>query len=805
MRDYLRRAVALDAVGVWVGIGLCLLAVIGLARLQIDSSIRSMLVEGDPAYLNHERLKGQFGSDEILSVAIPFEDPLSDRALRTQHDIVQRLEGLDGVVRVDALVTQDDVVGDADGLDVEPLFRFANSRVIRRYPDAEGRSRIAQHPIWNGWLISEDQGVVALQVELDDSQSGQLGRDQTMRVIEQVLADSLVDGGYYLAGHPFMKRETAASVARDLGRLMPLSIAAMALALFVYFRSIPLCGAVILSVLGSVGAMLGAMGVAGLGLTALTNACPAILIALCTANYLHLVVAFSSSPAHTSALRAAEARRRVFRPMLLSGITTAAGYTSLSISSVPLIREFGIALSVGVLFSLLVGLTVLPALLSRLPEASAAGGRFGRVVDRALARIAGGLVRAPALVVALSVVALGFFALAAARIEIDSSGPRRFSDDSTYSRSSAFYRDRMSGDVVETVYLECEDRCFLRPETLSSLQLVAEAAEALPAVDKVITPAAYLERIYWVFRGEEGDPAELPPSEDAAAQLLLLYDSSASERSLDQYLSSDRGAARILLKAAVQSSSESAALRADLEQIVANFLPELASRSSVVSTEMLLSQAAETVTLEQARSLGVALALILGLVAIGLASIRAPLQLLLPNLLPLAVIFGGMALVGESLSDSASVVAAATIGVAVDGTVHLLFSARQASRRGAPAPVSALHAISTAGRAVVVSGVIVMIGFLVLCGSEFRSVGELGALTSLTMMCCLIADLVVLPAQLMLGGVGLSGGRFALVLDGDLFLAGEFVEESTASTPARVAGVDGAVRDVSPEALVVQV
>jgi len=271
----------------------------------------------------------------------------------------------------------------------------------------------------------------------------------------------------------------------------------------------------------------------------------------------------------------------------------------------------------------------------------------------------------------------------------------------------------------------------------------------LSAVDKVVSIADHIARTYWVFRGEVGDPSLLPESAEAAAQLLLLYESSGELGNIADYVNADHSMVRIMLTADVQSSSASNQLRSDLNAIAEKLLPNHTSEHSVVSTEMLLSQAADVIAVEQLRSAGLALAMVLVVIAVSFGSLRAGGLVVLPNVLPIVTNLGMMTLVGVALSDATSIISATAIGIAVDSTVHLINSIREAERAMSSRRAAVLHALVTTGRPVVVTSFVVVLGFSFLLFSEFGSVADLGLLTALTMVYCLISDLFVLPAQLL--------------------------------------------------------
>ncbi|MAG30097.1 MAG: hypothetical protein CL908_04285 [Deltaproteobacteria bacterium] len=739
-----------------LGLGVTLLATVVLGqaalRVGIDASIGAMLVTGDPAYAAHDEFKEWFGSDEVLSVAIPFRNALSVESLELQKEVVEALESIAGVVQVTALISQDDVVGAGDLLKVRPLVPadFAESFQSQLTQDLL-RRRILAHPVWPGWLVSEGLGAVAIQVRLDDSPEAELRRDQTIAEIEATLEPLVGGRGFYLAGHPFMKAEISRSIGNDLARLLPISFLVMTILLLSATRSVYIGLVTSVSVLISVLWMIGSMGWLGLGITALTNTAPTILIALSTACFLHLTAAFQASEAVSANVAARDALSRVWRPMWVASITTAVGYASLSISSVPIVSEFGQTLAVGMIGTAVIGTAFLPAMLALAPSSRrrvrlAEGFGLGWVLfacTRFVAR------RRVAILV--SAVVLGvMLAVSATQIRVDSSGPQRFDENSRFRVASRFYRAQFSGDVLESIYLEGDVGDFLEPAVLRKLQRLQRASEELPQVDKAISVADHIARMFWVFRGEEGDPRRLPDSKEAVAQLLLLYESSGDLNDIYGYVSSDYSRVRIILTADVQSSSVSAQLRQDLSEVSKRFLPEFTGHHAVVSTEMLLSNAADVIAVEQVRSAALALVLVITLIGVSLRSVRAAGVMIFPNILPLIINLGVMSIFGVALSDATSIISATAIGIAVDSTVHLLVSVREAEKALASRRAAVLHALVTTGRPVVVTGGVVVLGFSLLLLSEFGSVAELGALTGLTMVYCLLADLLVLPSQLLL-------------------------------------------------------
>jgi predicted RND superfamily exporter protein len=726
----------------------------GLPQLSVDASIESMIVSDDPDHLAFEEKKAVFGSDEVVALAIPFNDALAPESLGIQRRIAQRIESLPQVTEVDALATTDDILGRGDTLIVEPLVpRDRHPRELEQAAEHHIRERVATNQLWSGFLISRDRKSAALQIHLDEPTHSTDDRNAVVVRIEQIAREELEGRPYYLAGHPYMKTEIARTMQRDLSIFLPVTLAVMAVFLIVGVGSLRAAGVLLIGILLSAVWMLGFMGWLGEPLTALSNAAPTILLALGTAYFMHLVASYQkeAQAGGTSAEITYRALARVRRPTVVAGVTTAIGFGSLASSKIPLIHGFGLDLAAGIMAVVVIACFSIPAAFTLLAPGSGAGilargpglGNFLFRVSRLDAARPRAILIGAGFVLALCVVE-------GSRLEVDSSGPNAFAEDEPFRVSSEFYRESLSGDVIENVYLTgAKEGDFKDPARLRRMLEFQMAAEALPQVDKSISIANYIALMNRAMHENRESEERIPDSREAVAQYLLLYSFSGDLEEFDDLVDPSYSQARIILNATVPSSSASAELRAVLSDLARKHFPGEAGSAAVLSTEILLSQAADSLAREQVRSFAAALALIVLVVAVAFRSVSAGALLLLPNGLPIALNLGVMSLLGLALSESTSVISVIALGIAVDSTVHLLAAIRGSEKARGSLPGAVVYAMQTTGRPVLVSSFIITAGFSILLLSDFQLISEFGGLTALTIVYCLGADLLVLPAQLL--------------------------------------------------------
>ena len=136
---------------------------------------------------------------------------------------------------------------------------------------------------------------------------------------------------------------------------------------------------------------------------------------------------------------------------------------------------------------------------------------------------------------------------------------------------------------------------------------------------------------------------------------------------------------------------------------------------------------------------------------VSLKNLKLGLLSLIPNIVPAAMAFGAWGLAVGKVGFSVSVVAAMTMGIVVDDTVHFLSKYLRGRReKNLSSPDAVRYAFSSVGKALWVTSAVLIAGFLVLAQSTFKQNADMGLLAAITIVFALIADFFLLPQLLML-------------------------------------------------------
>jgi predicted RND superfamily exporter protein len=164
---------------------------------------------------------------------------------------------------------------------------------------------------------------------------------------------------------------------------------------------------------------------------------------------------------------------------------------------------------------------------------------------------------------------------------------------------------------------------------------------------------------------------------------------------------------------------------------------------------LLIDKNNETLSSDMMTGLIFALVVVAAIIGFLFKSIRVAIISLVPNLLPLMVMGGYMGLVGIDLKISTSVIFGIAFGIAVDDSIHYLIKYRQELKKGKSNLYALKRTSLSTGKAIILTSIILCMGFISLSASEFTSTYYVGVLISMALTTAVIADLILLPILLL--------------------------------------------------------
>jgi len=210
---------------------------------------------------------------------------------------------------------------------------------------------------------------------------------------------------------------------------------------------------------------------------------------------------------------------------------------------------------------------------------------------------------------------------------------------------------------------------------------------------------------------------------------------------------------RIMLRSRErQASAQKRELIRQVERICRQHYPPTGDAPEVEVTGyfVLLTHLIDSVLRDQWTTFAVATAGIALMMIVAFGSVRLATAALIPNAMPIAVVTGLMGWAGLRINMGAAMIAAVSLGLSIDSSIHYITAFRRGRAGGKSVPETLAEVQQNVGRAMAFSTLALIVGFTVLCTSRFVPTVYFGALVSLAMLGGLAGNLIVLPLLLTL-------------------------------------------------------
>jgi predicted RND superfamily exporter protein len=498
---------------------------------------------------------------------------------------------------------------------------------------------------------------------------------------------------------------------------------------------------------------------------------PTLLMVLTTSAGIHLAnywrhAAQAGDGVDANFAAVMEAAKAAAKPCILASFTTAVGLLSLCTSSLVPVRDFGIYSAIGCLISLAVVLYGLPSLMlywqSRTPAErelrSGSWNNFGSLIYRFRTQI----VVACALVGIVATSGLVWF-------KTETKVIRYFPDDSRIVKDYRYIEGNLCGIVPVDTVVRFDAEGQKQTSIIERMEIVRRIAnqmkshrdisgvislatfrpenEPLPenasAFKKITHNAAAKKMQETLLGGLENQPVDAVKT--PAQSFIALDDSQSNLNDRPDELW------RISAQVAIMSDLDYGVLMDDLDRIAQSELKLVGSpRTShwVTGLVPVFLRTQQAVLESLVRSFGLAFLVIAGVMMVLLRNPLAGVITMIPNLLPVFAVFGVISYFDIRIDIGTMITASVALGIAVDGTLHLLTWFRRHLELGATRQEAVSRALEHCGPAMLQTSAAIGLGMLTLLPVDLLLISRFGWLMSALIGAALIADVVLLPALL---------------------------------------------------------
>ena len=728
---------------------------------RMETNLDKYMPQDHPAFIYSDSAESWFNIKDGIIIALENKKGIYNTAtLDTLKKLTKRFQKFDEINKDDvtSLYTADNIVGTEDGMDVKAFFK--------RVPKSEEKLKKLQENVRSnemvyGRLVSTDETVTVIIAEIGDDVFTQ---DFYNRILETAKAAETDDIKIYVAGRPIVEGTMALLGPADMKKMVPIVLLVIFVVLFLTLRSLKgtliTLGVVLFSTIWA----FGLMAVTGIPVYAVSTMIPVMLIAIGVADGIHLYSHLHTFVDHNPTASKLEATtdmiKHMWKPVIMTSVTTAVGFISLLTSQVYPVKYFGLFTAFGVMIAMVFSLVFLPAgiMIFGLPKPKPVNhdeDKEGHSHSKLANNFAAWVIKnkyvsiiGSALIIVASIIGMQ-------EIWINSSFLDKFEKNSEIVQTDKFINEHFGGTSTLNLILDAKGQkdAFKRPEVLKLMdKMQKDVVGKLQVVGNSFSLADYIDRMNKVMNADKEEYNCIPDNQDMIAQYLLLYEMSGDPENLNKVVDYDYEKANVTFQL---KSDNSKAMNAALA-VIHNYEDDFkklgitmnyagSGYKGLVFTDLILEG--------QIMSLILSLIIIIVLISLMFKNIKIGLIASVPIILTALISFGIMGFLGIPLNTTTALLSSIAIGIGIDYAVHFLEQYRNNAATTDDKMATAQKTMAHSGRAIIYNAIVVIAGFLVLLFSVFPPNRELGALVSLNMFTSFVGTLTIMLVLLYMSNV----------------------------------------------------
>ncbi|WP_036187028.1 efflux RND transporter permease subunit [Marinimicrobium agarilyticum] len=347
-----------------------------LPLIQIDTDPENMLPEDNPERVFHNQVQERFSMHDTLVVGMVHPDGIyQPRLLADLHSVTRYAEQLGGVISPDvmSLASVDNITqNEQNTLRFEWMMRTPPETA----QDAERiRTQVEDLPLLFDTLVSADGKAASVYIPIEDkNRSYALSRNIRAHI------DTLdSDAQWHVTGLPVAEDRFGHEMFVQMGISAPLAGLTIFLLLWVFFRNIPFILSPMIVAMATVLITMGALIGAGFTVHIMSSMIAIFLMPIAVVDSVHILSEFADRYRRGANAKVVvtEVMSHLFKPMLLTSVTSAVGFFSLMLTPIPPVQIFGFFVGMGILLAFAMTIVVVPAYLTSLNPST-----LDRMVDR---------------------------------------------------------------------------------------------------------------------------------------------------------------------------------------------------------------------------------------------------------------------------------------------------------------------------------------------------------------------------------------------------------------------------------------
>ncbi len=747
----------------WPVLGLFILVFaigfIGLRYFKMSASWEDYFLEDDPMLVKTEEFKAIFGNDNFAAVLTRCDNSFTKENLELIRELTnEMMDSLSYADKITSLTDIEFMIGGEEGITIEQIVPETIPSDPEKLEEIRRKAYLKPHVAER--LVSKDGTLSWIILKLRPFPEDSVWNKGKNAVSPEVLTgnelEHIITKDKYQKLHPkgtglpYVTAMKMKWMGKEMPRVMGLAALVSILILLLVTRSFRGEVVPLITAIGSIVIVYGALGYVGMTIDSGMVMIPMLLtFAVSIAYNIHVYSYFKRQfLIHGKRKQAVEETvKEMGWPVLFSALTTFAAL--LSFLAIPMrpMRFIGIATSSCVMLAFFIAITLMPVLLSfgkdgkPHPKVQETGGRW---LDRRLENLGKSVLKHGTLILWVAGLFTVVLIYQFTKIETAFDVERTMGRKIPYVNNLLEVGESELGSVYTyDVMIDFPEEGLAKsPKMLVRLDSLAQRANSYKLTKRTTSVLNILKDLNQTLHDGDASYYTIPHNPDEVAQLLLLYENAGGSEA-EYWIDYDYRRLRLMVE---MNSFDSGETERELNDIVAH-ATKLFPQATVTTVGSIpqFTVMMQYVARGQMVSFAISLLIIGLLMMLVFGSVRIGLIGLIPNVTPALVVGGLMGWLGYPLDMMTATIMPMILGLAVDDTIHFINHGhlefdRQGNYRGA-----ILRSFRTIGTPIILTSVVICANFAIYTSSECISFVHMGILSVAGIVSALFADLCVTP------------------------------------------------------------
>ena len=755
---------------------------------KLDASSDTLLLENDPDLKYLKEVNNRYGSKEFLILTYtPEEAMISEKSLNNLLSLKYKIQSLDWVYSVITLLD----VPLLNNSDVPLAERLQNFTTLKsENVDIErGFEEILSSPVFKNFVISEDGKTTGIIVNikedvnlknLDDKSKEEIEKYKDLRKkknhkniveIREVIKSYKNTGKIYLGGIPMIADDMMSFIKNDIIVFGIGVLLFIIVTLWFIFKKLIWIIVPLSSCFFSVLIMTGLLGLIGWKVTVISSNFIALMLILTMAMNIHMSTRFLQLKKNNPNLKNSEiifmTTSKMFWPIIYTALTTICAFLSLIFSEIKPVIDFGWMMSLGLIISFVITFTLLPTLINLLStEKINIEVESKSKITEFLGEIS---INSRPTIFLITLVVIISSIVGISRLEVENSFINYFNKNTEIYKGMKLIDEKLGGTTPLDIIIkfptfekdkltvaddEFEDwgdeenhdnrKYWFTKDKIEKIEKVHSYLESNPFVGKVLSFSSILKVAKQLNNNKPLDTLEI-------GVFYSKIPDTIKKEVIDPYISIEDNEARISLRI---KDSEKNLRRNDLikkiEYDLENQIGLESNEYKLTGVLILFNNLLQSLFKSQILTLGFVMSGIFAMFLILFRNIKLSLIGVVPNFIAAFFILGIIGLLEIPLDMMTITIAAITIGIAVDNSIHYIYRFKEEFFQNNSYEKTIKLCHSTVGIAILNTSITIVFGFSILVLSNFIPTIYFGVFTGLAMLLAMISVLTLLPSLILL-------------------------------------------------------